>query len=92
VERPIGTLSAGTGWYKIAVHGIVKYVGSVRIGECGTVKSATNAPTAYLCPVSIAAMMKVSKNSEGGFPSGQLETEGRAGRSERVLSPQPPGG
>ena len=50
--------------------------------KCGTVRSATDAPTAYLCPVSIAAMMKVSKNSEGGFPSGQLETEGPC-REER---------
>lgn len=44
MAKPIGILFVGMKWLKIAVRGIVKYVGPAEIGENGTVKNVTGAP------------------------------------------------
>jgi hypothetical protein len=44
VTKYIGTRFVGMKWLKIAVRGIVKYVGSAEIGGNGTVKDVTGAP------------------------------------------------
>jgi hypothetical protein len=44
VAKHIGIRFVGMKWLKIAVRGIVKYVGSAGIGGSGTVKTVTGAP------------------------------------------------
>ena len=44
MARPIGIPFVGMKWLKIAVRGIVKYVGPAGIGGNGTVKAVTGAP------------------------------------------------
>jgi hypothetical protein len=44
VAKHIGIPFVGMKWLKIAVRGIVKYVGPAEIGENGTVKNVTGAP------------------------------------------------
>jgi hypothetical protein len=44
VAKHIGIPFVGMKWLKIAVRGIVKYVGSAEIGGNGTVKTVTGAP------------------------------------------------
>ncbi len=53
----------------------MKYVGNVRIGEYGIVKTAINAHMAYLSRVSIAVMMTVLKNFRSGSLSRELEAK-----------------
>jgi hypothetical protein len=53
VAKHIGIPFVGMKWLKIAVRGIVKYVGPAEIGENGTVKNVTGAPmgSAFLAKV-----------------------------------------
>ena len=44
MAKHIGIPFVGMKWLKIAVRGIVKYVGPAEIGENGTVKNVTGAP------------------------------------------------
>jgi hypothetical protein len=44
VAKHIGIPFVGMKWLKIAVRGIVKYVGCAEIGGNGTVKTVTGAP------------------------------------------------
>jgi hypothetical protein len=53
VAKHIGIPFVGMKWFKIAVRGIVKYVGAAGIGGNGTVKTVTGAPmgSAFLATV-----------------------------------------